>query len=176
MDDAEIARNFPKISEQGFKVTSDIDYDYNCIAWAVGDTRRFWWPGVQGTRRPPYYWPEGVPYAKTIEAFAQAFATEGYKLCATGDLESGIEKVALFALSNGEPRHAARQLEDGTWTSKIGENVDVCHNSLEGMSGAHYGQPVMFFQRKHSKATRPGGLLARSLFWLRSRVRRRPDR
>jgi len=168
MDDAEIARRFPKISEQGFKVTSKIDVHYNCIAWAVGDTRRFWWPGVQGARSTPYYWPAGIPYAKTIEAFTLAFATEKYEPCATGDLEKGVEKVALFALASGEPRHAARQLKDGTWTSKMGEDVDVCHNALEGMSGAVYGQPVMFFRRKRSD-----GLLTRSLFWLRLLVKRR---
>jgi hypothetical protein len=147
MDDAEITSHFPRIGEQGFRVTSEINFDYNCISWALGDTHRFWWPGVQGARRTPYYWPEGIPYTKTIEAFAQAFATEGYRPCVDGHLEKGIEKVALFALPNGEPRHAARQLEDGTWTSKIGEDVDVCHNSLEGMSGINYGHPVMFFQR-----------------------------
>lgn len=172
MDDAEIVRNFPRISEQGFRVTSEIDFHYNCIAWAVGDTQRFWWPGVQGARSTPYYWPKGAPYAKTIEAFAQAFATEGYERCATGDLENGMEKVALFALPNGEPRHAARQLEDGTWTSKIGEDVDVCHNSIEGMSGDVYGQPVMFFRRKRSGAMRQRWWSTRSLFWLHSQVKK----
>lgn len=172
MDDAEVAGHFPRASEQGFSITSEVDYDYNCIAWVVGDTHRFWWPGAEGERRGPYYWPEGVPYAVTIEAFAQALATEGYRLCVNGDLENGLEKAAIFAWVNRRPRHAARQLADGTWTSKIGEDVDICHNSLEGISGDAYGQPVMFLQRKRPGATQQGGLLIRSLFWLRSQVKR----
>jgi hypothetical protein len=172
MDDAEVAGHFPQVSEQGFRITSEVDFDYNCIAWAAGDTHRFWWPGVQGERRGPYYWPEGVPYIVTLEAFAQALATEGYEPCATGDLENGVEKAAIFAWPNGRPRHAARQLEDGTWTSKIGEDVDICHNSLEGMAGAAYGQPVMFLRRARPTAMRQGGLLIRGLVRLRSQVNR----
>ena len=55
--------------------------------------------------------------------------------CESGDLEVGFEKVAIYAQADGAPTHAARQLPDGTWTSKLGQEVDIGHTDLQGVSG-----------------------------------------
>jgi hypothetical protein len=61
-------------------------------------------------------------------------------------LESGFEKIALYALE-GHPKHAARQLPDGAWSSKLGKYIDIAH-SLNGLEGTVYGQVVGFLKRR----------------------------
>lgn len=132
--------DFPNLSD--YEATSPFDPAYNCIAWAAGDTHRWWWPAII----PGYaYWPEGVTRLATVEAFVEAFATLGYRPCADGDLERGIQKVALFA-SGGQVTHAARQLANGRWTSKLGRDIDIEH-PLEGVVGPAYGDVVQFLCR-----------------------------
>ena len=48
---------FPGLRGTPYRITSPRDRTYNCIAWAVGDTRDYWWPGdPQRT-----YWPVDIP-------------------------------------------------------------------------------------------------------------------
>jgi hypothetical protein len=94
-----------------------------------------------------YYWPEDAPREETLEAFVVAFARLGFTRCDTADYEPGHEKVALFADPVGKPTHAARQLEGGQWTSKIGAQEDISHVRLSGLQGSVYGHPVAFFRR-----------------------------
>lgn len=96
---------------------------YNCIAWAADDTTRWWWPGPEEIS----YWPPNVSRIETLEAFVEAFATLGYKPCDNDLLEPEFEKIAIFVDSKGEPTHAARQLPNGKWTSKLGRLEDVEH-------------------------------------------------
>jgi hypothetical protein len=49
---------FPGLAHGGYQVTSPRDSDYNCIAWAAGDTHNWWWPGGDVGKE---YWPAGVP-------------------------------------------------------------------------------------------------------------------
>jgi hypothetical protein len=63
----------------------------------------------------------------------------------TGELESGFEKIALFA-SDGVPKHAARQLESGRWTSKLGTREDIEH-ALHDLEGAIYGSVALVMKR-----------------------------
>jgi hypothetical protein len=60
-------------------------------------------------------------------------------------VEPGYEKVALYALA-GLPKHAARQLPGGRWTSKLGPLEDVEH-ALEGLIGTWYGNVVQILKR-----------------------------
>jgi hypothetical protein len=61
-------------------------------------------------------------------------------------METGWEKVALFAHEDGTPTHAARQLASGRWTSKLGELEDIEHE-LEAVEGAAYGSVVVYLKR-----------------------------
>jgi hypothetical protein len=114
--------------------------NYNCIAWAAADDQRFWWP------TPYSYWPAGAPREVNLESFETAYATMGYLACDDGTLESGFEKIAIFADSDGKPTHAARQLPDGFWTSKLGHSVDIRHE-LHALAGSNYGTVVKFLKR-----------------------------
>jgi hypothetical protein len=135
---------FPKLSGATYEITSPAQPDYNCIAWAAGDDSRWWEPDPFGQ----YYWPEGVRRQYTLEAYAEAFQDLGFVECQDVVLEVGIEKVAIYADLNGGPTHAARQLNDGTWTSKLGRREDIKHRDLDHVSGSYYGNPALILQRR----------------------------
>ena len=100
----------PNLNRGEYRVTSPESIRYNCVAWAAGDDARRWWPGV-----PDYYWPDTAPQEETLEAFQAVFEAMGYRLCATAELETGFEKVAIFSKRRvSYPRRPAvgkRQLE-----------------------------------------------------------------
>jgi hypothetical protein len=108
---------FPKLQRSRYCITSPASIDYNCIAWAAGQQDVWWWPDSMGVG----YWPAGVLREETIEAFVLAFQSLGYAVCDSDELELGFEKVAIYAIAEDVPTHAARQLSNGKWTSKLGE-------------------------------------------------------
>ena len=74
----------------------------------------------------------------------------GYRLCLSGALEPGTEKLALFgkgAVGAEMPTHAALQLPNGKWTSKLGTCEDVTHDTAEDAEGPEYGRLICFFSR-----------------------------
>ena len=125
-----------------FSITSPQTKAYNCIAWAAGETHRFWWPDEMKTK----YWPKSVTRKPTIEAFIEAFATLGYSVCDNEAPENGFEKIAIFAKPFGTPTHAARELGNGRWTSKLGNEHDIEH-ALRGLEGDRYGKVKIFMKR-----------------------------
>lgn len=137
---------FPKLRVLPYKVTSPFTPEYNCIAWAAGDTEHFWWP-LAG------HWPAGVPREHSVEAFVQAYATVGFTPCADGLLEPGFEKAAIYVDESGRPTHAAKQLSSGKWSSKLGKAWDIEHTlaGLEGptelVKGRAYGVVKLYLKR-----------------------------
>jgi hypothetical protein len=142
-----LERIFPALRGKTYLVSSPPTRDYNCIAWAAGDTVRWWWPDQFSTSDDPY-WPPGVPREETVEAFRQLFATLGYEVCNDDRLEEGYEKVAIFAYT-GVPKHAARQLPSGRWTSKLGQMEDIEHD-LHDLTGMVYGSFALVMKRPRS--------------------------
>ena len=128
---------FPNVARDGFEITSNETPEYNCIAWAGNDTSEKWDPD-QSTGR---YWPDGVPPTLELNSFIHLFEIEGgYSPCDSEVLEAGFEKIAIYCNFNAhsqriEVTHAARQLESGKWTSKLGDCEDIEHNSLNGLCG-----------------------------------------
>ncbi len=137
---------FPQLSRSAYTITSPATPEYNCIAWAAGDTERWWWP-VAGSYA---YWPSDVPVQETLAAFMKAFATIGFMPCDDAHTEQGYEKVALYVDQNGKPTHAARQLPNGRWTSKLGKIEDIEHE-FEGVTGSVYGSVAQILKRPVSK-------------------------
>jgi hypothetical protein len=140
---------FPGLAGGAYRITSPPARDYNCIAWAAGDAARWWWPGPNLREE---YWPPGIPREPTLSAFQEAFGLLGYRLCESDDLEPGFEKIALFADAQGRPTHAARQLLDGSWTSKLGKREDIEHR-LRDLTGAIYDSVVRVFRRAVSSGS-----------------------
>ena len=142
---------FPLLSACDWEITSPPKANYNCIAWAAEDSRRWWEPIPPPTRS--VYWPAGARRARSVEAHAEAFATLGYSPCEPESLEQGVQKIALFADAKANCTHAARQLEDGNWTSKLGEAEDVRH-PLRALVGDRYGNVALLMSRPRPPGAR----------------------
>jgi hypothetical protein len=140
--------SFPRLHPGNHEITSLSTPRYNRIAWAAEDDARFWWPDVDDVA----YWPPHVPRVEAIEAFADAFRTIGYLPCDDGEFEPGYQRVALYAL-HGIPTHAARQLPDGRWSSKLGRSEDITH-TIDALDGPLYGAIVLFLRRQSGEAGR----------------------
>lgn len=134
---------FPSLANGGYQITSPADPHYNCIAWAAGETSQWWWPGPDVERE---YWPPGVSRERSLESFRAAFASLGYDSCPSDSPEPGFEKIALFAGADGIPTHAARQLSNGRWTSKLGKREDIEHD-LHDLTGDVYGSVYLIMKR-----------------------------
>src|SRR5437588_563995 len=80
---------FPGLRGQAYQIMSPRDDSYNCIAWAAGDNRAWWWPDPAGEDA----WPAGALRAETVAAFHDAFATLGYVVCDHEQPEGGYEKI-----------------------------------------------------------------------------------
>jgi hypothetical protein len=132
---------FPGLRGSQYEITSPEDIEYNCIAWATGDTEHWWWPDESS------YWPAGVPLEETIAAFVAVFEQLGFESCDDPLPEVGFEKVAIYASPDGTPTHAAKQVEHRFWSSKLGALQDIQH-SLNDLIGTDYGDVVRILKRR----------------------------
>jgi hypothetical protein len=147
---------FPRLTRGEFEKTSELDRSYNCIAFAAGDLSRWWEPNAIGG----VYWPAGVPRRYTLESYQAAFATLGYEGCNDGDVQVGFEKVAIFVDARGIPLHAAKQLPDGQWSSKLGQWIDIRHELCEAVCGSpfpdsDYGTVAAYMRRSLTVSGQP---------------------
>jgi hypothetical protein len=143
---ADLLRAFPELQRTGYRKTSNDTRQYNCLAWAAGETHRRWDPNVLTD-----HWP--ARREQTIPAFKEAYESIDYVECSNGEPELGFEKIAIFAIGL-KPQHAARQLGNGAWTSKLGREIDIEHPTVDGVKSQVYGDVVMYMKR--SIIFRPG--------------------
>jgi hypothetical protein len=117
---------------------------YNCYAFAVGNNTQRWEPDPAGQ----YYWPPTATRAYTVVAFIEAYQSPPYhyEVCGDGSLERGYEKLAIYTDGFGFVKHAASQLSDGRWLSKLGDAEDIIHETPQSVAGAVYGQPVCYMR------------------------------
>jgi len=142
---------FENVRPDNFKCTSDptrdTDDKYNCIAWAVGKNDNYWWPRQLGG----FFWPNGLPREplnkETIANFVKAFESEGFERCDDGKFENGFEKIAIYVNNFDVPKHAARSLPNGAWSSKLGDDEDIEHETLKVLEGRQYGKAKYFMRR-----------------------------
>ena len=132
--------NFPDLADLGYKVTSDVDWYYNCVVWAAGDTENWWWPDEDG------YWPQPKPDEISVDTLVAAFVDLGYVECGSSDHEPGFEKIAIYGVAEDNPTHAAKQIGPDVWSSKLGSSEDISHG-IDGLNGPVYGQPLRFLRR-----------------------------
>lgn len=127
-----VEAQFPKLKGRKWSIKSPFDDEYKCIAWAACCTTHHWWPSTAA------FWPLPVsfPPDETIVAFIRAFETLGYQPCGNARFEFGFQKVAIYAGSDGNVRHMARQRFWGRgWLSKAGVMEDIAHPDLESIEG-----------------------------------------
>ena len=139
---------FPHLgTRDSFSIESPFDEAYNCIAYAAGDARIYWWP-LGEARSGDVYWPDDAPNEETLEAFEAAFASLGYEPCDSDEFEEEYEKIALYADQN-VPTHATRQdPTTGNWVSKLGDHVDIWHQRVDSLEGELYGNVCRYMKRR----------------------------
>lgn len=126
--------DFPNLTNTNHRITSPATTDYNCIAWATGDTTQWWEPGI--------YWPKPHQDGEYgIGILVELYAHLGYETCDNEALEPGFIKIALYGTTLFYT-HAARQLPNGQWTSKLGKMEDIEHESPHSVAGGVYGEVV----------------------------------
>lgn len=133
----------PDLEDADYEVTSPSSHDYNCVAWALDDCTRWWWPAPVGG----YYWPQHLPVLPGVAAFTAPFRECGYAESETADLEPGVQKIAIYGDARGEPTHVARQLPSGWWASKLGVAADIEHAALQSIEGGLFGSVLLVMAR-----------------------------
>lgn len=151
---------FPGLCATPHKITSGPSDEYNCVAWVQNDMDHFW--------DPDQTWPDQVdpptdPH-DDLDAYLALFRWMGFEECATGELEPGYLKIAVYSATHpglGDPRHefshVARQLPSGRWSSKGGVCHDFRHDELEPLEGAGAlsNAVVTHFMRRRDEGSHP---------------------
>ena len=132
--------SFPNLRSEEFTVVEPPSEQYNCIAYAAGDTSQ-WWAHIPGS-----YWPPHATRSASVASLREAFAGLGYEQCDDSRVEDGYQKVALYE-TEGVWTHAAMQVPNGAWRSKMGEGPLIEHRSPESLAGGPYGNVHCFMRR-----------------------------
>lgn len=131
---------FPSLKNCDYRIVSEANVEYNCVAWATGDSSR-WWSYLQG-----YYWLD-ANRTEEIASLIEVFVKLGYEACEGTAVEDGYDKIALY--SKGQTwTHAARQLPNGRWASKLGVSEDIEHPTLDSLVGDYYGSIYCVMRKK----------------------------
>ena len=133
-----IDEEFPDID---YRITSEQDNLYNCVAWAAGYTDDWW------SHEEDYRWiGERGPGIQNLVALFNAL---GYEQCESDSRDMDYTKVALYA-KDGNWSHVARQMTGGTWTSKLGALEDIEHASPNDLAGDFYGAVHCIMRRRRN--------------------------
>jgi len=131
------------LREDNFSALGPNNPLYNCIAWSIGSRHDWVWPG------------------DTISDFDGLYAQHGYHPLDSVDdhalsHEPGVEKIAIYGYISNRPSrakqgpvvtHAARQIDDGQWTSKLGSNSLIAHPDPRTIEGSTYGKLLKVYAR-----------------------------
>ena len=162
-----LIKRFPLLEKDRSVKTSRANKRYNCVAWSAKRDKKQWWEPFKFESW--YHWPEDLTYNDySIENFFKLFENLGYEKC-DRDLpapdqkcnfnfsyEFFYKKIAIYAIWGYFERdkwgfaHVSDQLHSGKWTSKLGNDVDIRHNSplpLEGDKD-EYGKVVGVMKKK----------------------------
>lgn len=143
LETASERQSFPRLGD-GFEVLAPASSTYNCIAWALGKDDRWVWPSGHGRQ------------VNTAD-FDALFAFHGYKRITSlnYDKVAGYDKLVLYAKANEfgvpEPTHGARQLTDGSWSSKLGKLPLIRHLHPDDIDGGTYGEAYAVYTREKAK-------------------------
>jgi hypothetical protein len=132
---------FPSLVPDVYREKSNPTKQYNCFAWAAHDATKKWSDMI------PDFWPDEVTRDGSIQGYIRLFEFLGFERCKDGRPEEDFEKVALYG-NDSECFHAARLKPNNSWTSKIGNRVDIDHDTLECLECDDYGKVKAFLRRR----------------------------
>jgi hypothetical protein len=136
LDNPTVRTEFPRLGGD-YEVLGPATKTYNCIAWSIGITNQWVWPGAR------------------VEDFDRLYGANGYRRITTLDYsrQPGVDKIVLYGKRNPDgtwaATHGARQLADGSWSSKLGELPLIRHLDPNDVDGTVYGVPLAVFTRPH---------------------------
>ena len=140
---------FPDLEEGvTFDFTSPVDYNYNCLSWALGSSSLLL-EDIKGA-----FWPwRNIP-DDTPEGWARVCQIHGFDICESTDFVKGYEKIAILQNEDGE-LHATRQDRNGKWKSKLGiMGPDIDHVGLKGLQQT-YGAVVFVLEKRRADWDEP---------------------
>ena len=114
---------FPNLDVDRAVVTEEVSAVYNCIAWTVGFSDRWLWPGGSLTHFDTFY--QGFGYVRSGDGTIAAWGRS------TADMTHGCVSG---------PGHGPR------WESKCGGNLRIQHG-LHELTGSRYGRVVAFYRK-----------------------------
>jgi len=134
------SKSFPNLKEESFVGIGPSAQAYNCIAWTLGITDEWVWPGTR------------------VEDFDALYGQHGYRPLESVDLslDPSLEKIVVYGLpprrAHGviEVTHGARMDDQGRLTSKIGTQPLIRHDSAQDLVGPSYGEPIRVYVRPRS--------------------------
>lgn len=114
---------FPNLNVSQALVTDNASWAYNCIAWTVGITNRWLWPGSSLAHFDTFY--RGYGYVRSGNG----------PITAWGHSTSGMTHGSVSG-----PGHGPR------WESKCGGDLRIQHG-LNELSGGLYGRVLAFYTK-----------------------------
>lgn len=142
---ADIELSFPRLKrDQNYERASDSDFNYNCLAFVLGDKSNWWEPpGLFG-----YYWPPGFPEDVSVGTATEILKLHGFVIELESGNEPATESIAIYA--DGEEWTHFAKFSNGVWASKLGEDHDITHSSLELLEGDKYGRVIKILSKSKS--------------------------
>jgi hypothetical protein len=134
MTPGQVAKWWPNLNTSNHHITSDKNILYNCVAWItrITDENIDFSQDENGDLVNDL---SAAPYVRYFERF-------GFRRCIDAALEPDLEKIALFETPNGNFEHVARQLENGHWSSKLGEYEDIEHYNLQSLENINWSKVI----------------------------------
>jgi hypothetical protein len=146
----DLERDFPSLNLSNYEIISPEDFNYNGLAFVLGDSNNWWEPpGILG-----HYWPDGFAETVYVETAGAIVQLHGYTLDTTSTTEA--DAVAIYAIS-GEWTHLARS-QDGRWVSKLGEGHDIIHSTPDVLEGDLFGRVVRVLANRGQPIKPPGSI------------------
>lgn len=135
---------FPSLPGSPHRITSAPTDEYNCVGWVPRELNRWY--------DPELFWPDDVPKPDSdedIQCYVALFESWGFEVCKDEHYETGFLKIALY-IARGSFQHVAKQLRDGSWSSKAGVLHDFRHCTLDALQPSGImanAQPSIFMRR-----------------------------
>ena len=136
----DVEADFPSLIGKDYDL-SDEDFNFNCLAFALGDHSQWWEPPNGGGT----YWPEGFPDDITVETVESIIRVHGFTVEIDVSGTPTTPAIAIYAQGN-EWTHFAR-FDNGIWASKLGDGHDILRVTLKDLEGGLYGDVVKVLSR-----------------------------
>jgi hypothetical protein len=111
------------------------------FGFCAGDRAQWWEPPPQFG----FYWPPGFSEDLSVETVTAIIKLHGFVVELDPAAHPVTDSVAIYAKGD-EWAHFAK-FSNGVWMSKIGEDHDIAHSSLDLLEGDLYGNVVKILSR-----------------------------